>query len=65
MSASVLMSVCVPSESVVNEWMSGCSGTERRRKRKRERSCEREKGGEDLFRQRGHTPVAVIEVWAN
>lgn len=51
---SVPASVCV---CVQEKWMNKCSMTER------EKDWEREK--EDLFRQRGHTPVAVIEVWAN
>lgn len=55
----------------MSEWMNKCSRTEREggRERERERGCDIGKGGkrgrEDLFRQRGHTPVAVIEVWAN
>jgi len=40
--------------------MNKCSRTEREKDWGREKE-----GGEDLFRQRGHTPLAVIEVWAN
>lgn len=35
------------------------------RVREREKDGEIGRGREDMFRQRGHTPVAVIEVWAN
>lgn len=51
----------------MDEWVNKCSRTQRPRERGRE--CEigkgRKRGREDMFRQRGHTPVAVIEVWAN
>lgn len=47
----------------VDEWVNKCSRTER--ERETEIGKGRKRGREDMFRQRGHTPVAVIEVWAN